>query len=110
MIGALCFANCNNLVNIVIPEGVVAIGEDAFGGCTNLETVVLPSTLTHIVGNPFTKCKSLKRIVVPEGMLGLDGSEELIDEIFRYVSTFTVGYTSFNKKDFYSKKNLETNF
>ncbi|ALF23584.1 hypothetical protein RO03_10100 [Fusobacterium nucleatum subsp. nucleatum] len=104
VIGALCFANCNNLVNIVIPEGVVAIGEDAFGGCTNLETVVLPSTLTHIVGNPFTKCKSLKRIVVPEGMLGLDGSEELIDEIFRYVSTFTVGYTSFNKKDFYSKK------
>lgn len=110
VIGAGCFAACSNLINIVIPEGVVAIGEDAFGGCTKLETVVLPSTLTHLVGNPLKKCNSLKRIVVPEGMAGIDGSEELADEIYRYVSCFTIGYTSFNKKDFYSKKSWKQIF
>lgn len=104
MIGVFCFVNCSNFVNIVIFEGVVVIGEDVFGGCINLEIVVFLSIFIYIVGNFFIKCKLFKRIVVFEGMLGFDGSEELIDEIFRYVFIFIVGYILFNKKDFYLKK------
>jgi hypothetical protein len=42
------FQNCDNLIEMVIPEGIREIGSKAFAGCSKLRLIELPSTVTHI--------------------------------------------------------------
>src|ERR1043165_1016963 len=42
VIGSWALANSANLTSVVIPEGVLIIGDDAFNGCTSLTTVTMP--------------------------------------------------------------------
>lgn len=47
-------AGCQNIANdIIVPEGITAIGEYAFMGCYRLTKIVLPSTITTIGTNAF---------------------------------------------------------
>ena len=66
--------------SVVIPEGVVSIGEAAFYGSKNLEVLVLPSTLRVIDNGAFMQqgqyarlgdFSSLKELVIPEGVVGI---------------------------------------
>ena len=62
------FSECNNLTNIVIPEGVESIVTGAFDSCTNLKYLELPSTLKRL-GNstgsscPFYGCNNLETLI-----------------------------------------------
>lgn len=47
-----CFAGCNNLEEIIIPEGVEEVGEEAFDGCKNLKRIIVPSTLNDVQNIP----------------------------------------------------------
>lgn len=58
---------------IIIPDGVIELGDAVFEQCPILEEVVLPSTL-RVLGKAFTNCPSLKRIVIPEGMETISGT------------------------------------
>lgn len=42
-----CFAHCNNLTEINIPNSVEKIGWDCFKGCTNLKTLIIPEHLGY---------------------------------------------------------------
>ncbi len=42
------FADRDDLVEIVIPEGITRIEKDAFIGCINLKRVILPDSVTEI--------------------------------------------------------------
>ena len=42
------FADREDVVEIVIPEGITRIEKDAFIGCINLQRVVLPDSVTEI--------------------------------------------------------------
>ena len=42
------FADRDDLVEIVIPEGITRIEKDAFIGCNNLQRVILPDSVTDI--------------------------------------------------------------
>lgn len=42
------FADRDDLVEIVIPEGITRIEKDAFIGCSNLQRVVLPDSVTDV--------------------------------------------------------------
>ena len=53
------FWECSNITNIVLPEGVVSIGEGAFESCTKLTSVSIPSTITFIDWSAFYECDSL---------------------------------------------------
>ena len=55
---------CDNLKNIVLPEGITSINEFAFGSCTTLQTIELPSTLKEIKANAFNKCESLHALTL----------------------------------------------
>ena len=65
--------------SVVIPEGVVSIGDAAFYGSENLEVLVLPSTLKVIDEKAFmqvgayshAKYSCLKELVIPEGVVGI---------------------------------------
>ena len=57
--------------NIVIPEGVKIIKEDAFKGCLWLKSITLPESLEEIGNNAFEKCISLEEIVIPSKVKAL---------------------------------------
>ena len=65
-IGERAFEGCEDLKEIVIPEGVTKICDGAFLGCKNLESVVLQSNNCEIGRFAFAFCKNLKKIYVPK--------------------------------------------
>ena len=63
VIGADAFAECRNLKEVVIPEGVVEICEEAFVESYNIKRIELPSTLSKIWDEAFADCTGLKEVV-----------------------------------------------
>lgn len=62
-------ANNPEIKEIVVPEGITEIGENAFKDANkSLESVVLPSTLVKIGENAFTYCEHLKAVKIPESV------------------------------------------
>lgn len=62
-------ANNPEIKEIVVPEGVTEIGENAFKDANkSLESVVLPSTLVKIGEYAFTYCEHLKAVKIPESV------------------------------------------
>ena len=54
--------------NIVIPEGVTEIANNAFRKYYGLKTISLPTTLQIIGDEAFYKCSSLEEIILTENI------------------------------------------
>lgn len=54
-----------NAVKVVIPDGIVEIGEEAFACFEHLEEVIIPNTVKRIKAKAFYKCIKLKRVHMP---------------------------------------------
>lgn len=52
--------------SVIVPEGIIAIGERAFYWCYNLESITLPSTLASIEGMAFCDCSKLKEVHISD--------------------------------------------
>lgn len=59
---ASTFEGCVNLANVVVPECVDVIGENAFKGCSSLKKLSL-SGITGVGANAFNGCESLTGII-----------------------------------------------
>ena len=91
------FADCNNLYEIEIPQGVVNIGEKAFERLDNLKNIDIPDSVTNITtlafyrcnglvsvqvpgsvtaikNGTFRECNNLKKVILNEGVTKIDGS------------------------------------
>lgn len=53
----------NNMVNVIIPNNVTEIDDEAFAYCDNLETIIIPDSVTSIGYNAFYESEYLTRIV-----------------------------------------------
>ena len=62
-IGSNAFAGCTALRGIFIPEGVTYIGTDAFAGCTALEAICIPASMACIEPGAFDNCQNLRYIL-----------------------------------------------
>ena len=62
------FNSYNNLINVVINDGLVKIGTLAFSYCTSLESIVLPSTVKYIGEYAFGDCDKLVSVILPTGL------------------------------------------
>ena len=67
------------LTELILPEGVKAIGDDAFQYHENLKSVIIPEGVTTIGFGAFFKCKNLEHIQIPEsveniGMSAFEGT------------------------------------
>ena len=54
--------------DIVIPEGIVAIGDSVFKDNHGIKRIILPTTIKNIGAEAFYNCLWLEEIVIPEGV------------------------------------------
>ncbi len=64
------FKNCHTFTSIVLPSSLKEIGLNAFRNCINLKEVIFAenSTLTTISDFAFSECKSLTQIFIPKSV------------------------------------------
>ncbi len=62
----MAFANCGNIVSVIIPDSVTEIAHYAFQNCKSLKSVTLPSDLQRIASHTFGGCSSLEQIRLPD--------------------------------------------
>lgn len=55
---------------VVIPEGIIAVADNAFGSC-EATSIVLPDTITKIGHSAFAFCEQLEEIVLPKNITSL---------------------------------------
>ena len=55
-IGDSAFAGCKSLIGITIPNNVVSIGNSAFSGCSNLASIIIPKSVTSFGRDAFYGC------------------------------------------------------
>lgn len=53
---------------LIIPDGVITIGENAFRECDNLKNVVIPNSVKTIEAAAFADCWSLTSITIPSSV------------------------------------------
>ena len=113
------YSEKDDIVSVVIENGVSSIGNYAFRGCKNLINVFIPSTVTQIkIGTlAFDGCDSLKSISVDSGNTSYCSENGVLynkakTELIRYPvdgsSSFTVpdSVTSINAEAFSRNKTL----
>ena len=69
-IGNYAFENCRNLTAIVIPKGIIEIGQYAFSGC-GLHTITIPGSVNKINTSTFLKCSNLTSVYISEGVTSI---------------------------------------
>lgn len=63
-----CFTECPELEEVILPEGLINIGPAAFAVCPKLSRIHIPSTVKSIDSGAFIFCNELRDIELPEGL------------------------------------------
>lgn len=84
------FAYCNNLKEVVIPDGITVFGSGCFYECVSLDKITLPQNLESIGDGAFCRCIRLRNIDIPK----------TVKEIGLYAFKGCTGLTSVNITDF----------
>ena len=87
-IGGRAFEYCSSLTSVTIPDGVTSIGDGAFEYCSSLTSVTIPDGVTSIGNYAFEYCSSLTSVTIPDGVTSIG------DRAFGYctgLKTVTVG-------------------
>lgn len=92
---------CDSLVNFVIPDNVMSIGDGAFSGCIGLTSIVIPDSVKSIGDYAFKRCTGLTRIIIPGSILSIN--QGVFDHCEDLTSvTIGKGVKSINYKAFYN--------
>lgn len=98
-IGEAAFQYCNEIMEVIIPDGITEIQEYAFSDCENLQYVKLPSGITALETAVFDDCKKLDRVVIPDSVEVLEqwafSDCHALTEITFSQNLKTIGYAVF---------------
>lgn len=61
------FQKCTNLTSVTVPNSVTSIGNYAFAGCTNLKSITIPSSVTSVSDNAFQGSLNITDIQLGQG-------------------------------------------
>ena len=64
-IGAYAFAECPELMGVIIPTSITEIEDHAFENCSGLTNLTIPETVTTVGSRAFAGCTSLTSIDIP---------------------------------------------
>lgn len=67
-IGDYAFKSCTSIEKVTIAGSVTVIGSSAFAYCSKLENVTINDGVKTIGNSAFAECKSLKSIVIPDSV------------------------------------------
>lgn len=67
------YLNDEEIINLVIPDGVTSIGEGAFRECSNLATVTIANSVTNIGNEAFYRCNGLTTVTIPNNVSSIGG-------------------------------------
>ena len=67
-IGQAAFASCKNLTSVTIPNSVTSIGPRAFYGCEGLTSVTIPDSVTSIGDQGFYGCRNMEELKLGNGL------------------------------------------
>lgn len=70
-IGNDAFMNFKNLVNVQLPKSLTKIGQNAFAECTALVSIKFPNTLKSIERCAFYNCSELHELVIPDSVTSI---------------------------------------
>lgn len=79
-IGENAFFECDTIISVTIPNGVMSIGSYAFYDCFNLASVAIPNSVTKIGESAFCYCSSLTSVIIPDGVVSI--GETAFDHCF----------------------------
>ena len=55
----------SQIVEVVLPDGITTIGNQAFRSCFKMESINLPLGITSIGASAFSYCSALKTVTIP---------------------------------------------
>lgn len=61
------FYCCNDLTNVVLPQGIRSINEEAFCGC-GIKNIQIPDGVTSLGKNVFSSCTNLTNVELPKSL------------------------------------------
>ena len=70
-IGDNAFFNCSGLKSVTILNSVTSIGNNAFQGCLGLTSVTIPNSVTSIGSNAFYGCSGLTSVTIPNSVTSI---------------------------------------
>ena len=73
-IGNDAFSGCSGLKSVTIPSGVESISSRAFSGCSGLTSVTIPSSVTSIGSSAFSGCSGLTSVTIPSSVESIGSS------------------------------------
>jgi len=104
-IGKYCFAGGSSITSVIISNSVTSIGNSAFENCSNLSSIIIPSSVTSIGNSAFSGCTGLTSIDIPSSVTSIGNSA------FEHCSALTSitipgGVTSIGNSAFVGCSNL----
>lgn len=93
------------VVDVVIPNTITSLNQNAFSYCNGIETISIPSSVTSIGDNCFFKCNSLKSVTIPSTVSSLGGKAF---NTCTGLLNITVGASSIGANCFQYSTNIET--
>ena len=70
-IGDNAFSGCSGLTSVTIPNSVTNIGDNAFSGCSGLTSVTIGNSVESIGDNVFEGCSSLTSVTIPNSVTSI---------------------------------------
>jgi len=77
------FRYLTHITSVVIPDGIVTIGDFAFEACTSLTSVTIPGSVTLMGIYLFSQCRSLESVTIGYGVTTIGHSD------FAYCTSLT---------------------